>query len=439
MPNFPIPQNVPIERAGWNTDFSGNVQMPNNDRTPVNPIMSGLGQAAQQAQTSLQGAQTASAINDVQMKQRQMQASMLGAIANLPPDQYESAKAHIIPIVNKLNPSYQVDPNIDQQTAAMIARGNVPIEQQPQYALNQSMIPMMQSIRDRLSGGGAQGSNMSGGNSSDANPTNNGQIIDPQTLSLMATIPGMDKSVDTINNIQKTQFESPQGKANSAESVKTAENLADAQKTYSVAESNLPRALERFKQLRLAAPDASYGAGVNEAGDSDGPSGITTKLAQTGVGQYFEPKTAAANQVLAQASKQGILAELGPQLQGLKGNKFLESIANGASGLNMADPPAAKLNAINGLQDQYIANLKSLAAQRRSYGDKDAPTNEQIDKIVSQYNYKPQSAADEVKGKFPQQNNPTQFKTVEDVGAALQAGKITPTAAQAYWSAMGVK
>jgi hypothetical protein len=158
----------------------------------------------------------------------------------------------------------------------------------------------------------------------------------------------------------------------------TGKNLADTTKTFNVAAASLPRALQRFDQLRQAAPDASSGYGVDENGE-----GHAIDFAKSAAGQIALPKTATANQIIQQASKQGILSELGPQLAGLRGNKFLESIASGASGLNASDPPATKINAINGLQTQYIANLKSLAAQRRSYGDTTVPTDDQIDGMVA--------------------------------------------------------
>lgn len=172
----------------------------------------------------------------------------------------------------------------------------------------------------------------------------------------------------------------------------TAKNLVEAQKTFNVAASNLPRAMQRFTELRGAAKDASYGGGVSEqepeGGFLDhfvpGPDYART-FAQSSIGSALEPKTALANQTMEQATKQGILTELGPQMQGLKGNKYLESIASGASGLNLADPPAAKVQAINGLQDQYISNLKSLAQQRRDMGDPSAPSDLSLAQLITQH------------------------------------------------------
>ena len=144
-------------------------------------------------------------------------------------------------------------------------------------------------------------------------------------------------------------------------------------------------------QKRIGGDPAPYQAQISRINDTIAArdkANIELDIAgpkQSWLGQVFEPKTAAANQTIQQASKQGVLSELGPQLTGLKGNKFLESIASGASGLNAADPPKTKVQAVNGLQDQYVANLKSLAAQRREYGDVSAPTDAQIDGEIAHH------------------------------------------------------
>lgn len=228
MPSVPLPEQVPIQRAGWNPDFSGNIQLPNNDRVPVNPILSGLSQASTQAQTALQGAQTAGAVNDVQMKQRGMQASMLGALASLPTDQYEAQKATTIGAINKLNPSWQIDPNIDQQTARMNAMSVVPVQEQPIYGLNQQIPELMKQIQ-----GGGQPDVMGGQpGSSPALPFAN---VDPRTLATMSAIPALKPVVDTMLNVQKTNQESPTGK-NIAEANK---NAIDATQAFGQVKASL--------------------------------------------------------------------------------------------------------------------------------------------------------------------------------------------------------
>lgn len=178
------------------------------------------------------------------------------------------------------------------------------------------------------------------------------------------------------NTLKQGQAEAESGGSD------TGKNLADATKTYNVATSNFPRAVQRFNELKSAAKDASSGAGVDEE-EPGSISDFARNMARTGIGNWLEPKTTVANQIIDQATKQGVLAELGPQLAGLRGNKFLEGIASGASGLNPADPADAKISAVNGLQDQYISNMNSLLQQRRMYGDATAPSDLEFSKTIS--------------------------------------------------------
>lgn len=153
-----------------------------------------------------------------------------------------------------------------------------------------------------------------------------------------------------------------------------ATNAAEAAKTLHIMQSNLPSALQRFQHMKDAAGDASYGIGVNEEGD-----GVKQQIYNNLAGN----KTAKANSLLKQYAAQGILPELGPQLAqaGIKGNKFLEGIANSASGLDLTAPPDVKKSLVDGLQNTYINNLKSTAAQLRNQGQP-APSEADIDKMV---------------------------------------------------------
>lgn len=158
---------------------------------------------------------------------------------------------------------------------------------------------------------------------------------------------------------------------------KSAEQSGEADKTLTIMHSNLPSVLQRFKEMRDAANNASYGFGVNEEG-----TGLAQQFAKSSLGN---DATSQANALLRQRAAQGILPELGPQLAqaGVRGNKFLETLANSASGLDLAAKPQDKLKLINGLEDTYINNLKSSAAQLRAKG-KDAPSDKEIDGYVEQ-------------------------------------------------------
>lgn len=164
-----------------------------------------------------------------------------------------------------------------------------------------------------------------------------------------------------------------QGEATAA---KQGDTMGDNLKTLNVMSSNLPQVLQRFGKMRDAAKDASYGpeSWVNSEG--------------TGMGQQFhnsrDDATGKANAILQQTSAQGVLPELGPQLAqaGIKGNKFLETLSSNASAIPMNIGPDAKLNNINGLENQYIQNFKSTAQQVRNNGG-NAPSDADIDLMVS--------------------------------------------------------
>lgn len=155
-----------------------------------------------------------------------------------------------------------------------------------------------------------------------------------------------------------------------------ATNQGEDLKTLHIMQSNLPVLMKRLQTMRDNADQASSGYGVDNEGDG----------AKQMFANQFMPKTATANTLLKQASSQSVLPELGPQLQqaGVKGNKFLENIANNAVGLDMRAPPTAKKAAIDGLQSAYISNLKSVANRLREQG-KDAPTEEQIDAMTKSH------------------------------------------------------
>lgn len=167
-----------------------------------------------------------------------------------------------------------------------------------------------------------------------------------------------------------------------SEAEKSGQDAADIGKTLTVMQSNLPMVLERFEKMRGAAKDASYGFGTTQGEDGSPPPLVAY---HDMVGGAFGDKTAEANGIIQQTSAQGVLPELGPTLAqaGIKGNKFLETLSSNASAIPLHQAPNVKLNTINGLETQYINNLKSTAAQARKYGDKSAPTDAQIDEAVA--------------------------------------------------------
>lgn len=162
---------------------------------------------------------------------------------------------------------------------------------------------------------------------------------------------------------------------------KTGEHIGDAGKTLDIMQSNLPTVLERFQNMRSAANQASSGFGINEEGTGWKQSLQNSDIGSTDVG--------IANQKLKQYAAQGILPELGPQLAqaGIRGNKFLETLASSASGLDLAASPQAKQSLIDGLENTYIRNLKATAEQLRAKGQQ-APSDADIDAAVAQLKQK---------------------------------------------------
>lgn len=195
-------------------------------------------------------------------------------------------------------------------------------------------------------------------------------------------------------------------------------NKAAAEKTLKVITSNLPIAMKRFQELRAVAPDTSYGLGAE--GKDNEPGFKETLAYQFSPNNKYFSKTANANTIFQQKTAQGVLPELGPSLAqaGIKGNKFLETLANEASGLSLSADPASKLSGIQGLEDQYIRNLKSTADQVRAYGG-NAPTEKEIDDMVAQM--KGASSNDSSN----ESRDLTKYKNPKMIGKAYQSGEIT--------------
>lgn len=155
----------------------------------------------------------------------------------------------------------------------------------------------------------------------------------------------------------------------------TGTNLAEAQKTLSVMQSNLPSLnarLDEMKQYAVGNPQA----GIAPA--SYGPNWLLDENGEGPIADYHNSKTdqtAVSNAMLKQRAAQGVLPELGPQLSqaGIKGNKFLEQLATSASGIPMNASPDAKAAAIEGLRTQYMRNMQATQQQVQQLGGQTAP------------------------------------------------------------------
>lgn len=117
-------------------DFSA----PLSAGAPVNPIDYANQTIQNQDMSNARNVQSAGALNDLQAKQRSMQLSMLSGVLNeQDPEKQKQLLSNIVPIANKINPSYQIDPNIDIGTMRALIQGQVSPTEQATLA-NQRMM-----------------------------------------------------------------------------------------------------------------------------------------------------------------------------------------------------------------------------------------------------------------------------------------------------------
>jgi hypothetical protein len=238
-----IPEQTPIGKASWDVGFNPSAYIPpNNDRTPVNPINAALSQEGQQAQIGLQQGQAANAISEVQQRQRAMQASILGAWAKAPPEQAEASRSMIMRMVNGINPSYQIDPNIDQKTGGMVAMSSVPVQEQPQYNITQTRANILSGI------GGGQGM-------SDAERL---AIASPESSNAIYNTPEGAAQKVTAEKNANNQVEANKNAIESQEGYGQLEPTINALKTLA-ADPNLPQQRAGMSAEQRAAFSQNFG------------------------------------------------------------------------------------------------------------------------------------------------------------------------------------
>lgn len=204
-----------------------------------NATTQGNAMQAQNVMNQARQAQTALQVQDVAMKQRQMQLSVLNGVLALPPQQQGDALSRVVPMMNRLGPT-QFDEGMTPETAKMFVMSQVPAQNIPEFALNQQMVPMMQAVQQRIAGGapGQGGTPMPTGMPMPQNgqiqpqgsapiPQGGGQPIDPQSLEMMAAIPKLAPMAKDMSDIQN---QSPQGQAAIEGAKNSAKNTSEAQK-----------------------------------------------------------------------------------------------------------------------------------------------------------------------------------------------------------------
>lgn len=160
-----------------------------------------------------------------------------------------------------------------------------------------------------------------------------------------------------------------------ANAEKSGQDLAEVQKAYDAAVAQIPAVKGRFNEMTKAAPNASFGYGVDNEGE-----GFKQQF-HNQFDQILGRPEASANLAFKQKGSQGVLGEIGPQLAatGAKGNKFLESVISKASDVDANQSPETKIKGVQGLQSNYVSGVKSMAANLRSQGIQNVLSDEDID------------------------------------------------------------
>lgn len=395
----------------------------------------------QQVMNQARQAQTAGAAQDMQLKQRGMQLSMLAGLDNiLDPDKRAEAQPHVIAMANKLNPSYQIDPSIDESTRRALIMSGVPVEQQPQYGMMQQQAGLLGALRDRLTGQPAQPSSaMAGGmpspaaqgpmaspgsgNSLDGAP---GSLTDPNTMALMAVVnPNM---ATALANVQKTQYESPAGKGEAAKTEAQGKNIAEAQKRALEANEGYQQVAQTIDSLERLINDPN----LPELKD------IRSAKTQAELSQRFpfidDKKAADAYNTFSTINESetiNAIRDLASTGQ-IRMTRTLESIINKGY---LIDPDAsqkAKLQQAHAIKTEL--KNSAIAAQNVSsqmsggatitYG---TPYPGAAGQLPAQMQPQPGNAASQAQGalKQPAPQTGTAIDTPEAIKAAFNAGKLT--------------
>lgn len=190
------------------------------------------------------------------------------------------------------------------------------------------------------------------------------QVPPPPTMPVSqgAQLPpvGQTSNVPAFNPFNAVSTEAAKKSAS-----ENAENVAEAAKTYNVMNANFDNMMQRVKDMTKANEDSSF-----SPMNSDEGHGMVT--------MYHDIRndpTSEANAILQQRAAQGVLPELGPALSqaGIKGNKFLEGLANQANNIDLSKGKVGRQTQIDGLMKAYLQNMKSSHDQISGLGGNASP------------------------------------------------------------------
>lgn len=339
--------------------------------TPIVPLANQ--QMADQAMTQARQVASATALQEAQNKQRQFQISMLNGVMSLPEEQQVDALSRVVPMMNRMGP-VQFDEKMTPATAKLYLMSNVPTEQVPAFALNQQMANVAKTVQQRLSGNAAQtgqqpppvnGTPMpqngiiNGGGAAPI-PQGGGQVIDPQTLALMATLPGYDKAAQTINEIQN---QSPAGQAAIEQAKEGGKNQAANIQGANVATQtlgNLEQNLDALSTLNKDLPNPDIlPVGVKAEFNKRNPF-TSDKAASNSYEQFQEINQQQVLNGLSELVKSGAI----------RGNQFVEKILARGYAINPDATPEARQAEIDNLRAELrniTTRQQNVAGSNQSY------------------------------------------------------------------------
>lgn len=389
----------------------------------------------QQVMNQARQAQTAGAAQDMQLKQRGMQLSMLAGLDNiLDPAKRAEAQPHVIAMANKLNPSYQIDPSIDEGTRRALIMSGVPVEQQPGYGLAQSNTAINQALLGALGGApaAAGGANPDGGMpSSAANAPAAGIGSAPAISAPQGSMSPQAQELLAIARPEasKALQGTPLYKQQATQAETVGKNTAEAQKH--ALESNegyqqVEQTIDSLKRLidDPDLPQSSYG--------------IPAK-AQAWTSQNFgDQKTANAYNTFSTINESetiNAIRDLANTGQ-IRMTRTLENIINKGYLIDPDASKTAKLQQANAikteLKNSAIAaqNVSTKMSGSGSTGEYSAPYPAQssaASQLPAQMQPQPGNAATQAQGalKPPVPQTGTAIDTPEAIKAAFNAGKLT--------------
>ena len=149
MPAVPLPGQVSIQRADWGSPVQDAMgQAANAIGQIANPIAQANDIQGQLAKQNSLTAQTGNDINDLQQKQRAQQISMLSGVLNEPdPDKQRALLDKLIPVANRINPSYQIDPSVGVPEIRAMVQSQVSPEKQAELQYQRANAQLLAGIK----------------------------------------------------------------------------------------------------------------------------------------------------------------------------------------------------------------------------------------------------------------------------------------------------